>query len=136
MKTFNLHFEGSILDKYRYTLPTYSGVYLVYRGTLSADGKSLHCNEIMYIGQSDNIRQRLFSHNKRTEFLQRLEEGEALFYSWAKVGLNDLDRVESTLIFHVKPELNDLGKEKFLYPSTTIHSSGACARLDRDFTEG
>lgn len=136
MKTFNLHFEGSILDKYRYTLPTYSGVYLVYRGTLSSDGKSLHCNEIMYIGQSDNIRQRLFSHNKRAEFLQRLEEGEALFYSWAKVGLNDLDRVESTLIFHRKPPLNDQGKDVFLYPSTTIHSSGACARLDRDFTEG
>lgn len=132
MRTFNLHFEGSILDENRSSLPTYSGIYLVYRGKLLLNGTIVHCNEILYIGQSDDIRRRLSVHNKRTEFLQRIKEGEVLFYSYAKADKNDLDRIENALIYNHKPPLNDYGKDSFLYPSTEIVSDGQCALLERD----
>lgn len=131
MKTYYLHFEGSILDEYRSNLPTYAGIYLVYRGVLSSDRNMVICNEIIYIGKSDDIRRRLSSHNKRTEFIQKLETGEILFYSYAKAELADLDRIENALIYHTKPSLNDQSKDAFLYPSTEILSDGQCARLDR-----
>ncbi len=134
MKTFNLHFDGSILDENRMNLPTYSGIYLVYRGVLSADRTRLNCHDIVYIGKSLNIRNRIVSHNKRNEFLQELQSGEVLFYSYAKVGYDDLDRIESALIYYKKPKLNEQEKYTFLYPSTTIISDGECALLDRNIT--
>lgn len=131
MKTFTLHFDGSILDDNRMNIPTYSGIYLVYRGVLSADGSRLNCHDILYIGQSDNIRRRIITHNKRTEFFQELLPGEVLFYSYAKCDEESLNRIENALIFSMKPKLNDQGKESFLYPSTTVISDGQCALLNR-----
>ena len=132
MRTFTLHFDGSILDESNMTLPTYSGIYLVYRGVLSADRKSLNCHEIMYIGQSENIRRRITTHTKRAEFIRRLHDGEVLFYSYAKCDMNDINRIENTLIYRMQPALNDQGKGAFLYPSTTVRSDGQCALLERE----
>lgn len=131
MKTFNLHFDGSILDENRMNLPTYSGIYLVYRGVLSADSTRLNCHDIVYIGQSDNIRRRIITHDKRTEFLQTLLAGEVLFYSYAKCDEESLNRIENALIFRMQPKLNEQGKESFLYPSTTVISDGQCALLNK-----
>ena len=131
MKVFNLHFEGSILDEKRSNLPTYSGVYLVYCGTLSEDHKFLRCREIIYIGQAMDIRLRHSDHERRKDFLAQLRLGEVLFYSYAKVEVSLLDRIENALIYHQKPSLNDKGKECYLYPDTEIDSDGQCALLDR-----
>lgn len=132
MKTFNLTFEGSLLDEDRKNLPTYSGVYLVYRGQLTPDGNSLRCSEIIYIGQAEDIRRRHSAHERRTDFLNSLPDNEVLFYSYAKAELGDLDRIENALIFHTQPSLNEIGKDSFLYPSTEIKSDGQCALLDKD----
>ena len=131
MRRYNLHFEGSLLDEYRSNLPTYSGIYLVYRGTLSTDRKSLICAEIIYIGQAEDIRRRLSAHNKRTEFFEKLQKGEVLFYSYAKVEQDNLDRVENALIYKCQPTLNETGRDSFPYPSTVIDSDGQCALLQR-----
>jgi len=131
MKQYNLHFEGSLLDDDRSNLPTYSGIYLVYRGTLSPDRKSLRCAQIIYIGQAEDIRRRLSAHNRRTDFLNTLQEGEVLFYSYVKVEQENLDRVENALIYKYKPTLNDNKKDSFPYPSTIIDSDGQCALLPK-----
>lgn len=132
MKTFNLHFEGSILDGDRSNLPTYSGIYLVYRGVLFPDGTKVNCREILYIGKTDDIRRRLSIHDKRSEFLSKLRQGEVLFYSYAKADIGDLGRIENALIYTRKPDLNDQGKDSFLYPSTEVISDGQCALLERN----
>ncbi len=132
MKTFNLHFEGSILDGDRSNLPTYSGIYLVYRGVLFPDGSKVNCHEILYIGKTNDIRRRLSIHDKRKEFLSNLLPGEVLFYSYAKADIEDLDRIENALIYSRKPILNEQGKDAFLYPSTEVCSDGQCALLERN----
>lgn len=134
MRTFNLNFEGSYLDDKRYYMPEYAGVYLVYRGTLTDDGKALICKELIYIGQATNIRSRLENHDRREDFLQRADNDEEIFYSCAKCNTNDLDRIENALIYHVQPPLNRNGVFSFPYPDTRIISSGQCALLDKDFT--
>lgn len=131
MRQYKLYFEGSILDDDRSNLPTYSGIYLVYRGLLTPDKKSLICSDIIYIGQAEDIRRRLSVHNKRTDFLNSLKEGEVLFYSYAKVEQENLDRIENALIYKFKPTLNDNGKDHFPYPSTIIDSDGQCALLPK-----
>lgn len=131
MRTFKLHFEGSILDENRSSLPTYSGVYLVYCGTLSADRKQVSCRTIIYIGQAEDIRRRHSDHERRKDFLEQLLQGEVLFYSYAKVEPALLNRIENALIFHQQPPLNNSGKESYLYPDTEIDSDGQCALLDK-----
>ena len=134
MKTYRLNFEGSILDNQRLNLPTYSGIYLVYRGYLAENRTKVHCNEIIYIGQAIDIKKRLLDHEKRSLFLHHLQENEVLFYSYAKVAEEDLDRVENALVFKNQPELNDKLKDAFLYPQTQIISTGQCALVPPDFT--
>lgn len=134
MKLYSLKFDGSWIDKNRHYIPNYSGVYLVYRGIHNAAAQTLNCNEILYIGQAKDVRQRLSNHEKRAAFINELQTGEILFYSCAKVPLEDLDRVENALIYKMKPRINDKLKEEFLYPITRIVSEGACALLNKDFT--
>ncbi len=130
--TYNLQFQGSLSDDRRAFLPTYSGVYLVYRGIWSEKDKLFYCHEIIYIGKADNIRQRHVSHERRNDFLAACKPGEIIFYSYAKVSTNDLDRVESALIYHTKPVLNNNEKDDFSYEKTHVISDGACALLDSD----
>lgn len=130
--TFNLHFGGSLSDEHRAFLPTYSGVYLVYRGIWSEKDKLFYCHEIIYIGKADNIRKRHVSHERRNDFFAVCKPGEIVFYSYAEVHETDLDRVEAALIYHTKPILNDYGKDEFPHEWTHIISDGACALLDLD----
>lgn len=132
MKSFNLHFDGSWSDSIREELPEYSGVYLVYRGTLSHG--SFLCREILYIGQAENIRMRHTKHEKRELFMAELRPGEVLFYSCAPMTKADLDRVENALVFEMHPKLNDKLTESFPYEITTVVSDGQCSLLKKQFT--
>lgn len=134
MKSYNLKFEGSWIDSNRHFMPNYAGVYLVYRGIHNVAEQTVTCHEILYIGQAKDIRQRLSNHDKRIAFGNELRNGEILFYSCAKVPMEDLDRVENALIYQTQPRLNDNLKESFLYPITRVTSEGACALLNKDFT--
>ena len=132
MPTYLLHFEGSLSDNDRSFLPMYGGVYLVYRGVWSEKDKLFFCHEIIYIGKADCIKQRLLSHERRTDFLSACHPGEIIFYSFAKAYDIDVNRIEAALIYHTKPRLNESGKDTFLYNPTHIVSDGACALLDVD----
>lgn len=134
MKHFNLTFDGSILDKDRNNLPTYSGIYLVYVGSISSDQKHVHCRDIIYIGKAEDIRRRHVAHERKTDFLAELQEGEVLFYSYAKVEKEDLDRVENALIYSQQPKLNNEGKDSFPFPATEIVSDGQCALLNKSIS--
>lgn len=130
--TYYLHFKGSLSDEHRALLPEYRGVYLVYRGVWSEKERLYYCHEIIYIGKADNIRQRHMSHEKRNDFLATCRTGEIVFYSYAEVPEDVLDRIEAALIFHTQPRLNEAFKDSFPYDNTRIISDGACALLDTD----
>ena len=133
-KTFNLKFDGSIHDKNKSQLPTYSGVYLVYRGTYNSQTNTFTCKEIIYIGQADDINDRHKNHEKHDVFLGECKQGEVVFYSYAEVDKSDLDRVENALVYKMRPTLNDKLTQSFPYDETTIVSSGSCALLNKNFT--
>lgn len=132
MKTYNLHFDGSWSDGIRDELPEYSGIYLVYRGTL--DRGQFLCREIIYIGQAENIRERHKNHEKRDQFLAKRRMNEVIFYSCAQVAIPELNRVENALVYETRPVLNDKLTESFPYPETIIESEGQCALLNKRFT--
>lgn len=136
LREYHLRFEGSLSDHQRPYMPSYGGVYLVYRGIWSEKDQLFFCREILYIGQADNIKSRHENHEYHQSFIAQCHPGEIVFYSFAEVPAVDRGRVETALIYHTKPRLNCVGVDVFPYPPTSVISSGACALLDPEIIIG
>lgn len=128
MKEIRLNFEGYWRDCNKSALPDYAGIYMVYRCQYDKQSNTVFLNDIIYIGQSEDIHERHLNHEKYEMFKSELLVGEELCYSCAKVD-NDIDLVESALIFAQKPLLNDQNTFVYNYERSHIIVDGACACL-------
>lgn len=134
MDKYELNFNGYWIDSRISGIPKTSGVYLVYRCTYDNDGVSL--KELLYIGQAENLYERISNHDKKDLFKKQCKEGEILCYSVAEVLPDNLDIVENALIFAQKPRLNDDDKDRFRFniPVSFI-VEGRCKLLEyQNFT--
>lgn len=134
MNNFNLNFEGYWRDCNKGGLPTYSGIYFVYRCRYNEQNDTVTLIDIIYIGQAENIHDRHINHEKEELFKNQLLPGEEICISCAPVESN-LDVVENALIFAQKPILNEKGKDRFLYGEVHLSLNGACSGVKyTDFT--
>ena len=85
MSKFTINVQGYYLDESRKDFPLSSGIYFVYRGIHDIERNRAILNELIYIGETDNLRQRHNEHDRREDFLNTLGEGEVLFYCYAKL---------------------------------------------------
>ncbi len=131
-RSFQLDFIGSFSDRQRDAFPHSSGIYLVYRGVWSEKERLFFCHEIIYIGQATNLYERHHDHEKHDLFLSQCRPGEIVFYSYALAPQEQLDQIESALIYHTRPILNINSALCFTFGPTRVFSSGACALLDTD----
>lgn len=113
MKEYSINFNGYWVEDKISGIPETSGIYLVYRCVCAEGGVTL--KEILYIGQSKNLQDRINGHDKKVLFKRECKEDEIVCYSVAEVSPRDLDVVENALIFAQKPRLNDKYKERFEY---------------------
>ena len=134
MRVYDIIFEGYWLEQDKQDVPAGSGVYMVYRGKYDQIKKTINLYEIIYIGQSVNMRERIVNHDRIQNFEADLNSGETLCYSCAAVNENDLDIVENALIIAQKPRQNRI--KKYLdYSDKRFQVSGNCSLLKyRDFT--
>lgn len=130
MKEIQLNFEGYWRECNKGGLPSYSGIYLVYRCVYNDKVNRVTLMDIIYIGKSDNIHDRHIKHEKLPLFEAQLQAGEQLCYSCAKVDMQDLEWVENALIFAQKPILNDKGKEHYDAMPAHIQLDGCCACMN------
>lgn len=128
MKEYRLNFEGYWRDCNKGGLPTYQGIYLVYRCRYNKQNDTVTLIDIIYIGQAENIHDRHAQHEKEELFKSQLLPGEELCISCAQVKL-DLDLVENALIFVQKPLLNKQGKDSFYYSEAHFILGGACTGM-------
>ena len=129
MKQYHLNFRGYWRDVNKGGIPTVAGVYLVYRCVYNTSQDTVRLNEIIYIGQSENVHDRIANHEKASQFSAKLHKGEELCYACAEVSIIDLSVVENALIFAQKPVLNDELKDSFKYGKVAIKADGKCACL-------
>ena len=129
METVNLNFEGYWREKNKNGTPQYSGIYAVYRCVYNEAVETVALKEIIYIGKSDDIHDRISTHDKIEMFKNKLQNGEELCYSCAKVHNAELDAVENALIFAQKPVLNKQGLESYEYEPLHIVIEGACSLM-------
>lgn len=128
MKDYILNFDGYWRECNKNGLPTYPGIYLVYRSRYNPQNDTVSLVEIIYIGKTDNIHDRLIKHEKYDLFVSQLREHEELCYSCAEV-VEDIELVENALIFVQKPVLSDQGKDSYNYSRAHFVLDGSCTRM-------
>jgi hypothetical protein len=129
MNNYTVVFQGYWRDENKDGIPSTSGVYIVYRGRYNNASNTIGLIEIIYIGQSDNVHDRIMNHEKRNLFEEKLLEGEELVYSFAPVKKDDLDTVEQSMIFAQKPVLNEKNKDSYQQDGASFKIEGECIGL-------
>ncbi|UKE83665.2 GIY-YIG nuclease family protein [Pectobacterium colocasium] len=135
-KTINLDFEGYWREEKKSSVPSQSGIYCVYACTRNTNNNppTVSIRELLYIGESENVRHRLATHNKLDDWKKHLKAGETLYYSVAKIPSLDRERAESALIHEVKPPENKEYAGDFKGNKTTVTTSGQNEFLPSNFT--
>lgn len=124
---YQLDIQGYYRDESRKDFPNVSGIYFVYRGTLMPHLKTVTLTELIYIGESEDICNRLQNHEKRNDFLSLLQKGEELFYSFAitdNLSNSKRAQVEAALIYELNPVLNIKSSGSFGYGKITVNVLG------------
>ena len=129
MKKYNVTFMGYRRDVNAGTLPSSSGVYMVYRCKYNEESKTVDLKELFYIGQAFDLNHEINYHARHEEFLAQAEEGEQICYAYARVDKADLDIVENALIFAQKPRLNQKLKNSYNHEAAELQIEGKCALL-------
>ena len=134
MKTISLNFRGYWLESHKTSVPAASGVYCVYAGTYRAETDKVSLRELIYVGESNDVRERLSNHERLKDWKRHLRTGETLCYSVAKVNSDDRERAEAAVIYRNKPPCNTEYVYRFPFESTTIQTSGKNRFLEAVFT--
>lgn len=130
MKTIELEFIGYYRDRNDDEIIDTSGIYCVY-----AINEKAKTGRLIYIGEAKDVKDRLSDHEKYDDWWAELRENETtLYYSCAKVSSTDRKRAEAALIYKHQPTVNDLLKDNFSHPDTTIEITGITLGLKTKFT--
>jgi excinuclease UvrABC nuclease subunit len=129
MQTYNIQFEGYWLEKNKAGIPAKSGVYMVYRSKYDVALDKVTLLEIIYIGQSSDVKDRIANHDRIPDFQKTLTQGETLSYAFAPVMSQDLDVVEKALIIAQRPRLNEQNQSSIDFGDKQFQVSGKCALL-------
>lgn len=133
-KSYKQTFNGYWRYPNRGSIPNSSGIYCAYAGKYNKEEKTVTLKRLLYIGQAENIRDRLQNHECYDDWVARLTAGEIIIFSCTILEKSELDRFEAAMIYKHKPPVNDLCVNHFNYDKTNIKLTGNTALLHTDFT--
>ena len=131
-KKFNVNIQGYWRDKDKNSIPKHSGVYFVYEAKYNTD--KVKFLKLIYIGESKNVRNRILNHEKYSEWLQYVHQGQELSFSTGYIQGSDREQVEASYIFNHKPPVNTEYVDLFTFDKTTVISTGKTILLNTNFT--
>lgn len=133
-ESYSLLFDGYWREPNIGGIPAESGVYCVYACKHNSQAGTVSIRQLIYIGESDDVKKRVAKHEKWDAWRGYLTQGEELCFSFAPVGTSDRERVEAALIFDRKPPENDEYKDSFPFDETTVSTSVRNELLAAKFT--
>ena len=133
-KTFYQEFSGYWRERNKGGLPAASGIYCVYEGQYNPSSDQVTLLNLIYIGESGNVRERIEDHERTSDWRKHVRYGNELIFNSTLVQISDRQRVEAALIYEHKPPENIEYKNSFPYDTTTVYSSGCNALLKPNFT--
>lgn len=129
----NLKFGGYWREPNSTGIPAHSGIYCVYTCTHNPD-KTVTLMKLVYIGESENVRERIQNHEKWQDWRRHLRPGEQVCVSFAPITSSRRERGEAAMIHHHKPPENVEYKNNFPFDKTTMNLDGGTALLDTFFS--
>ncbi len=133
-KTISIEFDGYWRDENKGGIPAKSGVYCVYECTHNVTKKTVTLKTLIYIGEAENVRSRIANHEKRSDWLKHVRQGNELAFSFGGVSGPDRERGEAAMIFKHKPPENTEYVNSFPFDKTTMSLSGKTDLLTTKFT--
>ena len=133
-QNFDVNFNGYWRYINRGGTPEKPGVYCVYTSTYNEAEKTVSLRKLLYIGESENVNERLQNHEKESDWKRQLTTGEILSFSVSEVSSIARYRIEAALIFKHKPHVNTEYVNSFPFDKTTINTSGQNTLLNSSFT--
>lgn len=134
MKTISLSFKGYWREAKKSAVPAVSGVYCVYAATYHSEADTVSLRELLYVGESSNVKDRLATHERLQDWKRRLRAGETLCYAVATVNECDREHAEAAVIYRHKPPCNVEYVNRFPFETTHIETSGRNRFLEAAFT--
>ena len=133
-RQIDLEFDGYWRESAISGLPEASGVYCVYTCIFNKEEKNVTLKKLIYIGESENVNNRVKNHEKWDEWESYLNSGEQLCFSYAEIDGYYRERAEAAMIFHHDPPVNTEYVDYFPFDRTRITTKGKTAFLSKDFT--
>ena len=128
-----INFFGHWHEQNRLTIPEQPGIFCVHAGIHNQEAKTISVRKLIYIGESDNVCQRITRHERHQEWLKHLKKGETLCFSFAPVEYHRA-QVTTALIFGHKPPENIEHLCPFPFQQTNIRLTGTIDLLQENFT--
>jgi len=133
-QSFTVTFYGYWGEKAISGIPQESGIYCVYTAVKNTAENTVSLKKLIYIGESENVNDRIKNHEKWDDWKKKLSNGETIYFSFAPVGSSFRCRVEAAFIFKHKPPVNTEYVNSFPFDKTTITTQGETALLSSLFT--
>lgn len=133
-QTYAITFDGYWRDVNKGGIPDKSGVYCVYACFYNAEEKTVRLMNLIYIGESENVRARIANHERYEDWNHYLEIGQELCFSFGPVVSSDRIRCEAAMIFEHKPPANTEYVNDFPFDQTQINLAGKIGLLNQNFT--
>jgi len=133
-QTYSLEFHGYRIEVNKSSLPAESGIYCVYRCTYDREKGTVSLKKLIYIGESQNIKERVDGHEKLEDWQSYLESGEILCYSYTLADETTRKRCEAAMIIKHNPPVNTEYVNSFPFDKTTVILTDKIALLTTPFT--
>ena len=134
-KSYSLDYDGYWRAPNISGLPAKSGIYCVYACVHNVTEDTVTLRRLLYIGEADNVRNRVAKHERWDDWVRELKAGEALCFNAALISpAADRERAEAAMIHHHKPPCNVEYVNAFPFDTTTVSTRGKNAKLDGYFT--
>ncbi len=80
-----IDFDGYWVDEDKDYIHKNSGIYCVYTCIHHKVNDKVDIRALIYIGEADNVRERIFNHEKRNRWLEYVGKGDVLCFSFGDV---------------------------------------------------
>lgn len=133
MMDISLSMEGYWVEGDEANIPEQSGIYVVYRCIHDLVNQQVDLKQVLYIGESDWVGNRISGHEKKREWKKHLNYGETLAYSFGASSPETRFQAEAALIYQHKPPVNTEYINNFPFNPTCISLNGKIRFLNPFF---
>jgi len=133
-KTISLEFDGYWREKNIGSVPSKSGIYVVYECSYNSQANTISLKKVIYIGEATDVNARIINHEEWPLWRRHCGANNEICFSFGPVASPDRERGETAMIYKHKPPVNDEYRNNFPFDQTTMSLSGKTALLETYFT--